>query len=156
MTLDEKAALPLVYDKPKNVLEAKFSLHFAVAVAIAEGAAGLKQFSAELVRNPKIRRLMKRVELIRRPAAQQTNRQGIDTAIEITLKSGAKHHDRAAIARGHPTLSASRAEIEEKFRQCADGVLPAKAVSRFLSTFSTLERASSIAVWLRPLGPSRR
>jgi 2-methylcitrate dehydratase PrpD len=156
VTLDEKAALPLVYDKPKHVLEAKFSLHFAVAVAITEGAAGLKQFSAEPMRNPQIRSLMKRIELVRRPAAKQPSRKGIDTDIEITLKSGAKHRDRATIARGHPTFSASPAEIEEKFRQCAEGVLPAGAVSKFLSNFSTLERASSIAAWLRPLRPSRR
>ena len=156
VTLDEKAALPLVYDNPKNVLEAKFSLHFAVAVAIIEGAVGLKQFSAEFLRDPNVRSLMKRIELVRRPAARQTHRQGIDTAIEITLKSGAKHRDRVAVARGHPSLCASRAEIEEKFRQCAEGVLPAKAVSRFLSSFSTLERASSITAWLRPLRPPRR
>lgn len=156
MTLDEKAALPLVYDKPKDALEAKFSLYFAVAVAIVEGAARLKQFSAEPVRDANIRSLMKRIELVRRPAAKRTSRMGIDTDIEITLKSGAKHRDRAAIARGHPSLPASRAEIEEKFRQCADGVLPARAVSKFLSNFSTLEHASSIAAWLRPLHPSRR
>jgi 2-methylcitrate dehydratase PrpD len=156
LTLDEKAALPLVYDKPKDALEAKFSLHFAVAAAIVEGAAGLKQFSAERVRDADIRSLMKRIELVRRPAAKRTSRKGIDTDIEITLKSGAKHRDRAAIARGHPSLPASRADIEEKFRQCANGVLPARAVSKFLSNFSTLKRASSIAAWLRPLRPSRR
>jgi 2-methylcitrate dehydratase PrpD len=154
VSLDQNAALPLVYDKPKDALEAKFSLHFAVAVAIVEGAAGLKQFSAEA--HPQIRILMKRIELVRRPAAAQIDRRGIDTEVEITLKSGVKHRDRAAIARGHPSLSASRAEIEEKFRQCADDILPAKAVSRFLSKFSTLERASSIAAWLRPLRSSRR
>jgi len=156
VTLDKKAALPLVYDKPKDVLEAKFSLHFTVAVAIAEGATGLNQFSAERMRNPQIRNLMKRIELVRRPAAKQTRRRGIDTEIEITLKAGAKHRERAAIARGHPNLPASRAEIEEKFRQCADGVLPATAVRKFLSNFSTLERASSIDAWLRPLRPSWR
>ncbi|MGH7855560.1 MAG: MmgE/PrpD family protein, partial [Candidatus Binatia bacterium] len=154
--LDEKAALPLVYDEPKHILEAKFSLHFAVAVAIAEGAAGLKQFSEEPVRNPRIRNLMKRIDLVQRPALKQTSRTGIDTEIEITLKSGAKHRERVAIARGHPDLPASRAQIEEKFRQCADGVLPATAVRKFLSDFSTLERASSIDAWLRPLRPSRR
>ncbi len=156
VTLDEKAALPLVYDKPNDALEAKFSIHFAVAVAIAEGAAGLNQFSAEPVRNPQIRSLIKRIRLVRRPAAKQKSRRGIDTEIEITLKSGAKHRDRAAIARGHPSLPASCAEIEEKFRQCADGALPARAVSNFLNNFSALERAPSVAAWLRPLRPSRR
>jgi 2-methylcitrate dehydratase PrpD len=99
---------------------------------------------------------MKRIELVRRPAAEETNGKGIATDIEITLKNGAKHRDRAAIARGHPTRSASPADIEEKFRQCAEGILPARAVNKFLSNFSTLERASSITAWLGPLRPARR
>lgn len=154
--LDADAASPLVYDKPKDALEAKFCLHFAVAAAIVEGAAGLNQFSAEPLRDPKIRTLMKRIELVRRPTAKQKNRRGIATDIEITLKNGAKHRHRAAIARGHPNLPVSSAEIEEKFRQCADGVLPGSAVAKFLKHFSALERASSLAAWLRPLHTSRR
>ena len=156
VTLDADAALPLVYDNPKDALEAKFSLRFAVAVAIVEGAAGLKQFTNERVRDPKIRTLMKRIELFRRPVAKQKHTIGIDTEIEITLHTVANHRGRATIARGHPNLPASRAEIEEKFRQCADGVLPRRAVTKFLNNFSALERASSVAVWLRPLRPPRR
>ena len=156
VTLDAHAALPLVYDKPKDALEAKFSLHFATAVAMVEGAAGLKQFTDERVRDHKIRTLMKRIELVRRPAAKPKHKIGIDSEIEITLNTGAKHRGRAAIARGHPTLPAARAEIEEKFRQCAGGALPARAVSNFLNNFSALERAPSVAAWLRALRPSRR
>lgn len=155
VTLDADASLPMVYDSPKDGLQAKFSLPFAVAVAIVDGAAGLKQFTDERVRDPKVRALMKRIELVRRPVGKQKSRRGIDTAIEIKLKIGANYRDLAAIARGHPDLPASRAEIEEKFRQCADGVLPARAVTRFLSNFSGLERASSIATWLGPLRPPR-
>jgi 2-methylcitrate dehydratase PrpD len=123
---------------------------------MTEGAAGLKQFTDERVRERKIRSLMKRIELVPRPAAKQNRRIGIDAGIEITLKSGAKHRGRAAVARGHPTLPASRAEIEEKLRQCADGVLPAKAIGKFLNNFSALERAPSVAAWLRPLHPWRQ
>jgi 2-methylcitrate dehydratase PrpD len=155
VTLDADASLPMVYDRPKDGLEAKFSLQFAVAVAIVEGAAGLTQFTDERVRDPKIRTLMKRIELVRRPAGKQKSRKGIDTEIEIKLKTGANYRDRAAIARGHPNLPVSRAEIEEKFRQCADGVLPTTAVTKFLSNFSQLERVSSIAAWLAPLRPPR-
>ena len=44
---------------------------FAVAVAVVDGAAGLKQFTDERVHDPKMSHLMKRVELVRRPAAKQ-------------------------------------------------------------------------------------
>lgn len=156
ITLDEKAALPLVYDSPRDSLQAKFSVHFATAVGLIDGNAGLQQFAVERVRNSSVRALMKRVQLVRRPAPQGNHEPGIDTEVEITLKRGAIHRARASIAHGHPTLPASRAAIEEKFRQCADGILPAKKVTEFLNNFSALERTPSIAAWLRPLRMSRR
>lgn len=156
VTLDADAAIPLVYDTPNDALEAKFSLRFAVAVALVEGGAGLGQFTNQRACDPWVQSLMQRIELVRRPAAKQKPGRGIDTEIEITLRTGEKLRGRAAIARGHPDLPASRPDIEEKFRQCAKGVLPAGAVAKFLGNFSGLERTSSVADWLRPLRLPRR
>jgi len=154
--LDTNAALPLVYDKPKDNLQAKFSLNFAVAVAIVDGKAGLEQFTVERVHDPKIKRLMKRVELVRRPLRQEKHETGVDSEIEIVMIDGAVHRARGSVARGHPSLPASRAEIEDKLRQCAEGILPPRQIANFLKDFWTLERAPSIAAWLGPLRPSRR
>ena len=154
--LDTNAALPLVYDKPKDNLQAKFSLNFAVAVAIVDGEAGLKQFTAERVHDPKIKRLMKRVELIRRPLRQEKHETGVDSEIEIVMIAGAVHRARGSVARGHPSLPASRAEIEDKLRQCAEGILPPRQIANFLKDFWTLERAPSVAAWLCLLRPPRR
>jgi 2-methylcitrate dehydratase PrpD len=156
VTLDVNAALPLVYDRPKDELQAKFSLHFAVAAALVDGAAGLKQFSAERISSPKIRNLMKRVEFIRRPPRKGADNIGIHTAVEIAMKAGAVHRGRADIARGHPALPPSRAEIAEKFRQCGNGVLTPKQIERFLQKFDTLERAASVTTRLQGLCPARR
>jgi 2-methylcitrate dehydratase PrpD len=153
VTLDRRAALPLVYDNPRNALESKFSLPFAFAAALIDGAAGLRQFSDARLRDPRIKNLMRKVELVR-SAAQ--GRAGIDAEVEIHLSGGALHRARTAIARGHPRRPASQAEIEEKFRQCAAGVLPAKAIESFLRNFSGLRSARSIRSWLRPLRLSRR
>jgi 2-methylcitrate dehydratase PrpD len=156
VTLDENAASPLVYDSPKDSLQAKFSLNFALAVAMVDGQAGLKQFAVERVRDSSVRALMKRVQLARRPRRQERHEIGIDTEVVIALKSGAIHRARASIARGHPGRPASRAEIEDKFRQCARDVLRARVVEKFFRNFSKLERAPSIISWLRPLRPARR
>jgi 2-methylcitrate dehydratase PrpD len=156
VTLDANAALPLVYAWPKDALQAKFSLQFAVTVTIADGAAGLQQFSAERVRDAKLHKLMKRVELIRRPASKQRRQIGIDTQVEIATEHGVIYGARDRIARGHPTRPASRAEIEEKFHQCADGVLPTPSIAKFLENFAALEQAPSITAWLSLLRQTRR
>jgi 2-methylcitrate dehydratase PrpD len=155
IALDPRAALPLVYDDPQDALQAKFSLPFAVAAALVDGAAGLNQFSAARLRDSRIRNLMKRIELVRRPNTRSRQTIGIDTEIAITLRGGAAHRAHASIARGHPQKAAARADIEEKFRQCAAGVLSPRAVASFLNNFSTLEHAPSIRVWLRPLQSAR-
>jgi 2-methylcitrate dehydratase PrpD len=154
--LHHDAALPLVYDWPKDALQAKFSLPFAVAAALVDGAAGLKQFSAERVCNPKIRNLMKRVELIRRPTRKSADNIGIHTNVEIQMEGGAVHRGHTDIARGHPALPPSRAEIAEKFRHCAEGVVAPKQTETFLQNFDTVERAASVTTWLQALCPTRR
>ncbi len=156
VTLDANAPLPLVYAWPKDALQAKFSLQFAVAVTLADGAAGLQQFSAERVCDAKLHKLMKRVELIRRPASKQRRQMGIDTQVEIATEHGVIYGARDRIARGHPARPASRADIEEKFRQCAAGVLPPRQIEQCLKNFWTLERAPSVASWLHAFRPSRR
>ena len=154
--LDARAALPLVYDNPQDGLQAKFSLPFALAAALVDGAAGLNQFTAGRLRDPRIRSLMQRIELVRRSHSTSKPGIGIETEIAITLRNGATHRARASIARGHPHRPASRAAVEEKFRQCAAEVLPPRTIAKFLRDFATLERAPSISAWLRPLRPSRR
>jgi 2-methylcitrate dehydratase PrpD len=154
--LDRRAALPLVYDDPRDALQAKFSLPFAFSAALVDGAAGLEQFSARRLRDPKIRELMGRVEMVRRMDSAAEPDAGIDTEVEIHLQAGAIHRLRGSIARGHPIRPASRADIDEKFRQCGAGVLRPRNIESFLRAFPRLERARPIADWIDPLRSSGR
>ncbi|HWH79232.1 MAG TPA: MmgE/PrpD family protein [Candidatus Binatus sp.] len=153
VTLDANAALPLVYHRPNDALQAKFSLPFAVAVTLADGAAGLRQFSSARVRDPKLHKLMKRVELHERSGDRRSI--GIDTQVEIATQHGVIHGGRDWIASGHPARPATHAQIKEKFHQCADGVLPGPTIAKFLETFGSLERTPSITAWLSLLRSSQ-
>ncbi len=155
-TLDAEAALPLVYEQPKDSLQAKFSLNFAVAVAIVDGKAGLRQFTAERLGDPKVASLMKRVELARPSIRKQRHEPSIVTEIEIAMENGVVHRGQALIARGHPSIPPSRADIEDKLRQCVDGILQARQIANLLKTTWKLERVPSISAWLRTFRPSRR
>jgi 2-methylcitrate dehydratase PrpD len=150
VSLDADAARPLVYKNPKDSLQAKFSLNFAVAVALIDGDAGLKQFTEARLGDSTVRKLMSRVELVTF-SRKTTKRNGIATTIEISMRGGKVHRGEALIVRGHPKLAPSRAQIEDKFHQCAAGVLPARPTEAFLKDFWNLERIASIAAWLRPL-----
>lgn len=151
VSLDRDAARPLVYKDPKDSLEAKFSLNFAVAVALVDGDAGLKQFSPARLDDREVQRLMHRVQLVTQPHAKENAKDVIATRIEIRMRGGKVYLGEASIARGHPKLAPSRAEIEEKFCQCAARVIPARQAEAFLKGFWNLEHVPSIAAWLRSL-----
>ena len=154
--LDVNAAAPLVYDAPANALEAKFSLQFAVAIAMLDGAAGFRQFTAARLRDRNTQNLLKRIELVRLPVRLNRSGTGIDTEVEILVTDGAIYRSRGAVARGHPCLGEPRAEVEEKFRQCVTGILPERRAGDFLNKFWNLERAGSLRIWLRSLRTARR
>ncbi len=150
VTLDAKAAPPLVYDRPRDGLQARFSLPFAIAVAVIDRQAGLRQFTSRRVRDPRVRRLMRQVKLSR--SAVQSPK---DTRVEIVLRDDQRHSGRATIASGHPQLPATRVDIENKFRSCASGVLGPGRIERFLKQFWLLEKSNSLSTWLQPLRPPR-
>jgi len=149
VSLNAKAALPLVYPNPKNALEAKFSLPFAAAVALSDRAAGLYQFTEEKLKDRSLQRLMRRVVLARHGEDR-------GSTVEVILTDGQRHRARATIARGHPKLPASKEEIESKFRQCSHGSLGGAATERFLKDFWQIDHVASVAKWLTPLRPGRR
>jgi 2-methylcitrate dehydratase PrpD len=146
--LNETAARVLVYPRPRDGLQAKFSLPFAASVAVMDREAGLQQFTSRRLRDPKLHRLMARVELVQSSGAAATQ-------VEIALRSGRVHSGSAAIARGHPRLPASRAEIEDKFRSCASAVLPRARIEKFLEQFRSSESPNCSSRWLQTLRAAR-
>src|SRR5579859_6135584 len=68
---------------PKTGLEGKFSVYFAAAVAIAAGAAGVKQFTDEWVRRPDVVSLSERVFTTVDPAVGEAQARA-----SILLKDG--------------------------------------------------------------------
>src|SRR5580700_5104186 len=66
---------------PQTGLEGKFSVYYAAAVAIVEGAAGEKQFSDQLVRDPAIVALQQRIKTVVDPSIHEEQ-----VTIVITMK----------------------------------------------------------------------
>jgi 2-methylcitrate dehydratase PrpD len=146
--LNETAARVLVYPRPRDGLQTKFSLPFAAAVAVMDREAGLQQFTSRRLRDAELHRLMAQVELVQSSDAAATQ-------VEIALRSGRIHSGSAAIARGHPRLPASRAEIEDKFRSCAAAVLPRARIEKFLEQFRSWEKPNCSSRWLQTLRTAR-
>jgi len=128
---------------PREGLEGKFSIYHAVAVAIVEGAGGEKQFSDRAVADPTIVALRGKVIPTITP--------GIDPAqveMTIVLKDGRALNRRIERAIGSVEMPMTDKQLETKFTDLADGIIPAASIRRVMDAcwnVETLPNAAEIA-----------
>lgn len=125
---------------PRIGLEGKFSVYHSVAVAIIEGAAGERQYSDRAVRDPQVMALRDRVNAIVDPAVKPAQ---VD--MTITLKDGRTFHKYIEHAIGSLEVPMTDQQLEAKFTDLADAVLPAAQVRKLIDTCWHVEQLPSAA-----------
>jgi hypothetical protein len=75
----------------------------------------------------------------------------VRSRIRIKLKGGKMIEGRYDVARGHPQKPMSWAELGDKFRDCADLVLPRKNAEEVIQFVGRLEQLRSLKPLLRVL-----
>lgn len=125
---------------PQTGLEGKFSVYFAAAAAITEGAAGEKQFSDKLVRDPAVIALRDRVRITVDPSIHEDQ-----VRATVTLKDGRKLEQFIEHAIGSSQNPMTDAALEAKFTDLADGVLPAARARRLMELCWKAETLGSAA-----------
>ena len=120
---------------PQTGLEGKFSVYFAAAIAIVAGAAGPKQFSDALVRDPGVVTLRDRVVATVTPGIGEAQVRAV-----ITLKDGRRLEHYVEHVVGSVERPMSDADLDRKFLDLADGVLPAPQVRQLLDLCRTVDR----------------
>lgn len=129
---------------PMVGLEGKFSIYHCVAMGLMQGAAGERQFSDTIVRDPRVIALRKRIALRIDPAVPPEK-----CDLTLTLKDGrrlARHIEHAIGSLAAPMTDAM---LETKFRDLANGILADAAIRRLIDLcwhVETLDDAGRIAV----------
>lgn len=126
---------------PQTGLEGKFSVYFAAAVAIVHGAAGTKQFTDAVVRDPEIVALRDRVTATITPGIGEEQVRAI-----ITLNDGRKLEKHIEHAIGSVQRPLSDAHLEAKFMDLAEGVLDRAKVRQLMDLCWKIETLPSAAV----------
>jgi 2-methylcitrate dehydratase PrpD len=126
---------------PQTGLEGKFSVYFAAAVAIAAGAAGVKQFSDDWVRRPDVVALRDRVVPKVDPSIGEAQ-----ARVAITLKDGRRLERFVEHAVGSVERPMSDADLDAKVRDLCDGVLPAAQTARTIELCRGIEREKDARV----------
>ncbi|MBI3375104.1 MAG: MmgE/PrpD family protein [Betaproteobacteria bacterium] len=128
----------LMYPAPRTELEARFSMHWCIAVALLQGRLGLADFSAEALGRKEIRAWLPRITM--RHTAPGREHPLMDNgrepaSVSALLKHGRRLERYAQHAKGTLQAPATAAELEAKFADCA-GNRP--ALSAMLERFEKL------------------
>ena len=132
---------------PQTGLEGKFSIYFAAAVAIAAGAAGVKQFTDEWVRNPAVVALRERVVATVVPGIGEAQVRAV-----IVLADGRRLEKFVEHVVGSVERPMTDANLEAKFLDLADGVLPPVQARRLLAMCWDVDRLAGAAALARAAG----
>ncbi len=136
----------LVYDRPTSGMQARFSMPYCAALAIAEGTLRLGDFEDAAVRRPGIQALMPRIAMRTLPGSEQSSKDYLELPAHtvVHLKSGDVLEDMRFDRRGSIEAPMSPAEHEEKFLGCAESILPAGSAARLLALIADLASAPNV------------
>ncbi len=121
-------------------LDGKFSIYFAAAVATVAGAAGEKQFSDEMVRNPEVIALSERVSTVIDSSIREDQ-----VRIRMTLRDGRTLEKFVEHAVGSIQNPLSDSALEAKFTDLATGILPPDRIRRIIEMCWSVDRLPSAA-----------
>jgi 2-methylcitrate dehydratase PrpD len=136
---------PLRYTTAKTELEAKFCLPFMMASIALRRRAGIREFTDEFVASAPVQAMMSRVETMFDPAIEARGFDKMRSSVDVELKDGRKLSQPSDERyRGGPERPFTRAELHEKFSDCASLLLPPDRIRRALDLIETIEKIANI------------
>jgi 2-methylcitrate dehydratase PrpD len=141
------------YKRPENASQARFSIHYAMAAALTDGALTLKQFTDEKVTSPEIKNLMSKVKLVEidyEPKEGETHSDPPQIVI-VKLQNGNTYSYQAPFAKGEPRNPMSLEEIVDKFHDCAGRVLSRSDTDEAVDLILKLETLPDVTALMQIL-----
>jgi 2-methylcitrate dehydratase PrpD len=140
---------PIRYPVATNHLEAKFCMPALLAMIVLRHQAGRKEFEDAFVASPRMQDMQRRIMTELDPEIEAQGTDKIRSRIEVTTRDGRKIVEWADERyRGGPDNPMSDAELEAKFRACAEDLLDEARQAEVIETarrVETLPRAAELA-----------
>jgi 2-methylcitrate dehydratase PrpD len=145
----------LIHHRPRNELQAKFSMEFCIAILLLERRAGLPEFVDEVVLRDDVQALIGKVHFGVHPEAEAAGYDKMTTIIDIHFKDGRRVSGRADFGKGSPSNPMSYDEVADKFRGCAEFARwSARKTKRIVDCVRDLEALGSVRQLTRLLASS--
>lgn len=115
----------LMYDRPVNSSQAKFSLEYSMATALLHGRAGLAEYAEGAIMNPEVQALL---GLTRKEYVEKLESE-FPTEVHVTLKDGSTLSTSVDMPVGSTAAPLTNTQLMEKFDSCANNYLATDALS---------------------------
>ena len=139
---------PSKYD-PHTKETADHSLPYVIAAALVDRQVTPAQFEMAKIMDPTIRAQLKKIEVVADPEIEKVFPALQRVVVNIIGKDGRTFSKQLDYPKGDPRNPLTDAEIEEKFRALAEGVLTKKAQDRLIRAIWKLEKLDSVARLMR-------
>lgn len=146
---NELCSQTLIYSDPQTPLQAKFSMEFCVAATLLRGEVNMATFVPEVVADPAIRALMKRVTVEVDERVRFNSEHG--TVVSVQAASGRQLEALVPLARGKPEHWLSLDELKAKFVDCARGSLSAARAGALFAHLQDIAQLPSTDALLAPM-----
>ena len=134
----------LIHDRPTSGLEAKFSMHFCAAAAVAHGRVDIQTFETGLA-DPVIQGLLSRVTMCVDPSVGIDQPALTEAVVTVRLSDGRSFERRVRGARGYPSRPPTAEQRDRKFRACAERAVSPAAADEVLGFLRGIERRPRVA-----------
>jgi 2-methylcitrate dehydratase PrpD len=131
--------------RPKNIVQAQFSIPFAMALILLYRKVSVAHFTEEDFHNPRVIEIMDKVLNYIDPEAEAAFPQHYIAIVTMTLKDGTQLKARVDYPRGDPENRPTTAELHEKFLDLAGITLAGEKAKRLLEVLKDIEKAEKIA-----------
>lgn len=139
---------PIRYPIAKNHLQAKFSMAALLAMIVLKRRAGHHEFSDAFVGGPEMQDMQARVETINDAEIDARGYDLIRSRCEVDTKDGRTLVEWADERyRGGPLNPISDADLEGKFRTCAEGALDKARQDKLLGAINGIDKVVDGAVF---------
>ena len=148
---------PLRCPIANNELEAKFCPAFMVSAIALRRKAGIHEFNDAFVQSAPVQQMMRKVERVLDPEIEAKGFEKIRSTVEVDLVGGTtlvEHADERY--RGGPDLPFTRAELFEKFSDCASLVLPPSGIDEVFAMVERIDEIGDIGELVRLLAAVTR
>jgi 2-methylcitrate dehydratase PrpD len=147
---------PIRYKSAHNALEGKFCLPFLLSAIAVAGKAGKKEFTDAFVQRPEVQEMQTRIDTILDPDIDRLGYDRIRSKVEVETKTGEIFVQEAdENYRGGPDNPLTDAELEQKFLDCAAGVLDGEQCRDVFDSVWNLEKLADVGKLLATINSSK-